>query len=417
MREIRPIQESEYRDNVILHEQAYTANAATKEEDIERLVEREKSLFQETNSVVPYGVFEDNQLIGSMKLFDFNMNIFGSFLPTGGLSSVATDLLHKKERVAKSLVDYFLDHYDKRGYALTTLYAFRPDFYYQMGFGYGKKKDVYTVAPHAFPNFNNKQGITYLTADDKDELVACYNQFATQHHGVMTKEAFQYKRPFDQFDIKIVGVKQNGAVTGYAIFSFKKREVNNFLSSNITIHEFVYTTRDALQQLSTFFHTQKDQVNRISVPTQDDTLHHFFTDARDGSDNLVNFVYHQTNTSGLGLMYRIINVERFFDQLKQHNFHNANHTVTFQVTDSMYPANAGDVTVAFSNGHPTVIRGATADTTISIDIADLTSLLLGVIRFNKLYLYGKVTISNAEHVDVIDQIFYTPDAPISMTNF
>ncbi|WP_411954553.1 enhanced intracellular survival protein Eis [Alkalibacillus sp. S2W] len=417
MHEIRPLNEAEFRDNVILHEQAYTANAAEKEEDIKQLVEREKSLLQETNSVVPYGAFEQNQLIGSMKLFDFQMNVFGTFLQVGGLSSVAVDLLHKKERVAKSLVDYFLDHYDKRGYALTTLYAFRPDFYYQMGFGYGKKKDVYTIAPHAFPNFNHKNDITYLTPDDKDHLVTCYNRFAEQHHGVMKKEAFQYKRPFEQFDIKIVGVKQNEVITGYAIFSFKKREVNNFLSSNITIHEFVYTNRDALQQLSTFFHTQKDQVNRISVPTQDDTLHHFFTDARDGSDNLVNFVYHQTNTSGLGLMYRIINVERFFNQLKQHNFNNANHTVTFQGTDSMYPANAGDVTVAFTNGKPAVIQGAKADTTIKIDISDLTSLLLGVIDFQKLYLYGKVELSNDNHVDIIDDIFRTRHQPISMTNF
>ncbi|GAA0451071.1 GNAT family N-acetyltransferase [Alkalibacillus silvisoli] len=417
MHEVRKIREEEYRDNVILHEQAYTSNPANSEEEIEKLVKEEKNFLDQAEGVVPYGVFQNNQLIGSMKLFDFEMNVFGTFLPTGGLSSVGVDLLHKKERVAKSLVDFYLDYFDKRGFALTALYAFRPDFYYQMGFGYGVKKDVYHVAPHAFPDFKHKNDLAFLTKDDSQALVDCYNTFAKRHHGLMKKNSLQYKKPFEKFKFKILGVKKKGNVTGYAIFSFKEREANNFLSSNITIHEFVYTDKDALKQLSTFFHTQKDQVHRITFPTQDDTMHHFFTDARDGSDELVNFVYHQTNKSGLGLMYRVINVKRFFSQLSKHNFNNANHSIMFQVTDSMYPANAGDVTVKFTNGKPAVIQGAKADTTVKIDISDLTSLLLGVIDFNKLYLYDKVELSNEDHVEVINEIFYTRNKPISMTNF
>ncbi|WP_017186980.1 GNAT family N-acetyltransferase [Alkalibacillus haloalkaliphilus] len=418
MHEVRQIREEEYRDNVILHEQAYTSNPASSEEEIEKLVKQEKEFLSQTEGVVPYGVFKNNKLIGSMKLFDFEMNVFGQFLPTGGLSSVGVDLLHKKERVAKSLVDFYLDYFDQRGYALAALYAFRPDFYYQMGFGYGLKKDVYTVAPHAFPNFKHKEDLEFITQEEGQTIVDCYNTFATQKHGLMKKSFFQYKRAFEKFDIKVVGVKKKDKLTGYAIFSFRARqETNNFLSSNIIVHEFVYTDKDALQQLSTFFHSQKDQVHRISFPTQDETVHHFFTDARDGSDELINFVYHQTNRSGLGLMYRIINVKRFFEQLSKHNFNNANYTITFQVTDSMYSKNAGDVTVRFTNGKPTVIQGAKADSTVTIDISDLSSLVLGVIDFKKLHLYDKVAISNEEHVSTINEIFYTRHKPISMTNF
>ncbi|WP_188208154.1 GNAT family N-acetyltransferase [Alkalibacillus aidingensis] len=417
MHEVRKIKEEEYRDLVILHEQAYTAHAAENDEEIDQLVKKEKENLNAARGVQPYGVFKNNQLIGSMKLFDFEMNVFGSFLPTGGLSSVAVDLLHKKERVAKSLVDFYLKHYDERGYSLAALYAFRPDFYYQMGFGYATKKDVYTVAPHAFPNFKHKNDLTYLKKGDEQLLVDCYNEFASQHHGLIKKIKLQYQRTLEKFQYKVVGIKKNDKLTGYAIFSFKKREENNFLSNNISLHEFVYQDRDALQQLSTFFHTQKDQVHRITFPTQDPAIHHFFTDARDGSDELVNFVYHQTNKSGLGLMYRVINAKRFFQQVSKHNFNNSNHSITFQISDTMYPANAGEVTVKFTNGKPTVVQGAKADTIVKMDIADFSSLVLGVVEFEKLHLYGKVDVSNEEHVKAINDTFYTREKPISMTNF
>ncbi|WP_051189050.1 GNAT family N-acetyltransferase [Halalkalibacillus halophilus] len=417
MHQVREIQSDELRQKIILEQQAYTAYAAESDEEIDKALKKEKEALKEIEGLHAYGVFEGSQLIGSMSLLDFQMNIFGSYLPVGGLSDVAVDLLHKKRRVAKSLVDYYLEHYDRQGYALTALYAFRPDFYYQMGFGYAAKKDVYTVSPSAFPNFGEKSDLTYVSKDEEQMLLDCYHRYADKHHGVMKKVPFQYKRTFEKFGIKIVGVKKNGQLTGYAIFSFKKREINNSLSNNMTIHEFVYNDKDALQQLSTFFHSQKDQINRITFPTQDPWMHHFFSDPRDGTDEMLPFVYHQTNQSGVGFMYRIINVKRLFTQLSKHNFNNMTHTVTFKVNDTMYPANAGDVTVAFKNGKPTVVNGAKADTEITIDIADLTSLVLGVVGFNKLHLYGKTTVSNEDHVDTIDKLFFAKEQPITLTNF
>jgi len=54
-----------------------------------------------------YGLWEDNKLIGGMRLHDFEMNLFSKMIPIGGVGLVAVDLLHKKEKVAKELIDYF----------------------------------------------------------------------------------------------------------------------------------------------------------------------------------------------------------------------------------------------------------------------------------------------------------------------
>lgn len=54
-----------------------------------------------------YGLWEDNKLIGGMRLHDFEMNLFSKMIPIGGVGLVAVDLLRKKEKVAKELIDHF----------------------------------------------------------------------------------------------------------------------------------------------------------------------------------------------------------------------------------------------------------------------------------------------------------------------
>lgn len=417
MHEVKRLNADHATDLVTLGQQAYTANATESKEKLDEIIEKtKKNLAREERKY--YGVMQADKLIGSMQLFDYEMNVFGQFMKTGGLSSVAVDLLHKKKRIAKSMVEYYLKHYDEAGYTFGVLYAFRPDFYHQMGFGYGTKMDQYRIAPHAFPNFGYKGDLVYLQEKDLDLLVDCYNRFAAQHHGAMKKVAEQYEWMIQKPNFKYIGIEKNGHLTGYVVFSFMKREdANNTLSNNIMVHEFVYTDDDALRQLCTFLHSQKDQVHRLFFQTQDEAFHHLLTDPRDGSDHKIPFVYHQTNVSGVGLMYRVINVKRLFMNLGDHRFGQSNLTVTFDIQDSFYQANEQEVTVKFNAGKPTVIQGAKPDVNVTIDIADFSSLIMGVVDFDRLHLYGKISLDDSSYVEKLTDLFHTKEKPICLTNF
>lgn len=417
MRHIRQIKTNEIKDMVHLRQNAYTALAKVNEEQVNKLIKSYEEQLETNEQLSFYGLFENDKLFGAMKLYDFKMNVFGQFLPLGGVGSVAVDLLHKKEKIAKDLISFYLSHYDQKGYSLGALYPFRPDFYYQMGFGYGAKKDQYKLTPSSFPNFNYKKDLTYLTKDDLQSMVQCYNDYAANHHGLITATDSHFDQHFESIQTKFVGVKKKNKLTGFAVFSFKQETEKNFLSNNIHIYKLVYTDRDALQQLSTFFHTQKDQVNRVIFSTQDQNFHHLFDDARDDSNTLIPSVFHQTNTSGIGLMYRVINVKRFFQQLSKHNFNGITHTVTFNIRDTFYEINNGPVTVTFTNGKPTVTKEAKPHTTIDIDIADFSSLVLGVVNFKKLHLFGKAEISDEEQITIIDEIFQSREKPICTSSF
>ena len=75
-----------------------------------------------------YGLYRRSELVGVMALYDFMMNLFSNMVKTGGIGLVAVDLLHKKEKICKEMVEFFLYHNKKKGVSMTALYPFRPDF-------------------------------------------------------------------------------------------------------------------------------------------------------------------------------------------------------------------------------------------------------------------------------------------------
>lgn len=73
--------------------------------------EQLKNLFMDNQnhdeSLNYFGLWDDDKLIGGMRLHDFQMNLFSKMIPIGGVGLVAVDLLHKKEKVAKELIHQF----------------------------------------------------------------------------------------------------------------------------------------------------------------------------------------------------------------------------------------------------------------------------------------------------------------------
>jgi len=64
-----------------------------------------------------------------MILYDFSMNVHNHLMLAGGIGLVVVSLLHKKEKVAREMLRFFLHYYRDRQVSLVTLYPFRPDFY------------------------------------------------------------------------------------------------------------------------------------------------------------------------------------------------------------------------------------------------------------------------------------------------
>ncbi len=418
MRIVKKIQEEEevlkYVDIVI---GAYPGVVQTSPQTKERLVSIFKHNMSNEPTINYYGLWENHNLLGGMRIHDFKMNLFSNIIPIGGVGQVAVDLLHKKERVAKELIDHFFQIFLEKDVHIVALYPFRPDFYKKMGFGYGPKMYQYSVQPSSFPKGSTKQHLKYLHQQDQQLLEDCYNRIALKKHGMFLKTKNELDSIFQSSQNYIIAVDKGDHIEGYIVFSFKKQSESNFLLNNMVIKEFLYETPEALLELSTFLNSQADQVNRIEWHTQDDNIHFFLGDVRNESNHLIPSVYHANAIVGIGLMYRIINVRGFFQELKRHHFNNSNITFKLTVYDSLLEENNKPLIIRAVDGALEMLENAHYDVEMTIDIAELSSLVMGVVTVQELFMLGMLKVSDEQFLQELHKFFFVLNKPTCVTAF
>jgi predicted acetyltransferase len=184
------------------------------------------------------------------------------------------------------------------------------------------------------------------------------------------------------------------------------------------IQQWVYETPEALQGLTAYLRSQADQVRRVVFYTFDESFFYALTDPRNGSDHLLPPVNHESNAQGVGLMYRIINLRRFFELLAEHDFGGETLTLGLNVRDTFVPEENGALTVRFEGGRARVVDGdVTPDVTVDIGVAELSSLLMGCVPFGALYDLGLAHISDVARVEQVERLFRAPRKPICLTPF
>lgn len=416
MRMLREVTERELEPFMEISINAYPGMKIVSPEERERFRQRLIKVMAEP-MVHLVGLFEDEVMIGAMRLYDFQMKLRGPRTLVGGVGGVAVDLTRKKEKVARDMIRFFLEYYRQQGACLTALYPFRPDFYRRMGFGYGGKLDQYYLKPVALPGNGEKSWVSLLTAVSQPDLAACYDRFITRSNGLMERPSFTWEGIFNAPGVKVAGYQQDGRLQGYLIFLLQPKSEHNFLQQDLMVRELVYETPAALRGLLAFLRSQADQVDRIALQTQDPDLYFLFDDPRDDSNRMLPSVWHQANVQGVGIMYRVINVPRLFAVLADHPFNGSSGRFCLELSDNFLPENAGRYGVVVENGRLHLTTPSPNDPTLSLNVADFSALITGAIGLRSLVQYGQATLSDPTWLDTLHQLFHTDQKPLCLTSF
>ena len=427
MTDIRRMTEADLEPFLAIVNGAFPSFAARTPEEREQTLECWRGELTEPDSAL-YGAFREGTLVGGMRLFDFTMNVFGAQVLTGGVGRVAVDLFHKKEHVAKDLVTCFLEHYRQRGAPFAALYPFRPDFYHQMGFGYGTKANEYRVRPADLPAGGDRSAVTPLAPDDAPALAACYARIQQRTHGMIQRSERPFARNLANPATHAAGYWQDGALRGYLSFEFASAGIpNNFTANDLVVDELLYETPEALGGLLAFLRGQADQVRHVVFRNQDPHFSDLFFDPRlAGTAEVVPYLVmaHMTNTQGTGIMYRVLDTAAAFRALANRDFGGQTLRLRITVRDSFLAANDGSVTIDFRQGRAGIASegdgseaDADADAAIALDVADFASLLLGVVPFESLYRHGLATLSDPARLDAVTRLFLAATPPICLTGF
>ena len=368
-------------------------------------------------SIAHYGAYRGRRLVGGMLVYDFNMNFFSVNTLVGGVGFVAVDLLHKKEKVCRDLIVYFLNLYLRKKSSMVALYPFRPDFYRKMGFGYGTKLNLYRIRPEDLPSGSSREHLRFLAPGDRKAFKQCNDRFCKKHHGMFELKKHELLSFFKNPAAKTVVYEKNNRILGYLSFVFKKASDENILKNYILIRRLIYESRDVLHELLAFLRTQSDQVPQVVFPTQDDMVHFLVKDPRDGSDNIIPLIAHQTNTQGIGIMYRVIDTRGIFRTLANHQFGHQSYRLKLSIRDNFLKENDGSLILEFNNGRFSTKKGGNYDVEVSLDVSDFSSLLVGSVDYRSLYQYGLTEISDQKYVDIVADTFRVEQKPICHTTF
>lgn len=368
-------------------------------------------------TIAHYGVYRGRKLVGGMRTYDFNMNLFSIETMVGGVGLVAVDLLHKKQKACRDLIMYFIHLYQKKGSSMVALYPFRPDFYRKMGFGYGAKLNLYRIRPEDLPSGGSREHLRFLASGDRRAFKKCSERFWQNHHGMFKIKKHELDYFFKNPAAKTVVYEDHNRILGYLSFVFKRADDENILKNNIVIRELVYENRDVLHELLAFLRVQSDQIPQILFPTQDDMIHFMVNDPRDGSDNIIPIIGHQTNTQGVGVMYRVIDTRKIFKLLVNHRFGHQSYRLKLTIYDSFLKDNNGSVILQFDNGLTSIKKGGSYDVEVTLDVSDFSSLLVGSVDYRSLYRYGLTEISDQKYVETVTDTFKVEQKPICHTTF
>ena len=412
MNNVRRIADDDFKEYVRLSLEAYPAMyPELNEERIDGWIKRMQAQQAKKADIQYYGYYRDEKLLGAMRIHHFKINVHGVEMESGGVGNVCVDLAHKKEHIAKEMMEYYHEYFREKDTPMLLLWPFRHDFYMKMGYGYARKYNKYMYKPDDLPR-GSKEGVGFMGEADIDAMLECFNRYAAKTHGMIYKARAFFERFIQRF--KVVGYRDGDRVEGFIGFNFKKIDPDHPLRQHIEIEYMVYENPKALSRILAFLQTQLDQVERVVFMTHDDDFHYISKDPRDGVPHIF-YINQETNAQGVGIMYRILDKELFFKQLASHNFNGENLRVKFNVEDSFLPENHGSVTVHFKDGYPKIAAGH--DVEVSLKIEYFSSLLMGVVDLRKLWTYGLVEISDDSYTDQLDKLFHVQKKPETIEEF
>jgi predicted acetyltransferase len=256
----------------------------------------------------------DGELAGVMRLYDYEMNVRGRDALTGGLGSVAVSLVHKRRGVARALVGWYIDDYRRRGAAFAALYPFRFDFYRALGFGYGTPMQRYRFAPAALRDDGARGRLRLLGEADLDAMLACTSAFAASTHGLIKRHRMPMERALRDAELRFVGVEDDGTLRGFMQTKPIAHDSTIHNRNELEVRDLLCEDDAYAAALLGYLRAQRDQFARVTIESQEAAFYlAAAADPRDGSDvSVAPPAAHRVAETGLGIMYRIVDVERAF---------------------------------------------------------------------------------------------------------
>jgi len=315
------------------------------------------------------------------------------------------------------MVEFYEEYYKKKGIPFGLLLPFRPDFYKNMGYGFGTKTNQYRLVTSKIPKYHGESDLRYIKQEELGKLLDCHTRVVIKTHGMIAKFGDEIRDLFgDEYNRVIGNYDENGNINGYLVYKFQNGKAGNYTINNIYVKELIYENTEVLRTLLGFLRKQEDQVNLVIFNTEDENFAYLFDNPLNDSLNYIPYGYLETNTQAIGVMYKIFDIKGAFNNCMHRNYNNANLAARFLIKDSFSKEKKHDIIVKFENG-VAMLDSKEFEVTVKINMADFSSLFLGCVNIKGLFKLGLLELDNPELIDELDRAFYCNEKPVCYTDF
>ncbi|MEO7038431.1 MAG: GNAT family N-acetyltransferase [Candidatus Elarobacter sp.] len=358
----------------------------------------------------------DGEIVGVMHLYDYVMNLRGSDVTAGGVGSVAVSLLHKRQGIARTMIAWYLQAYRERGATMAVLHPFRPDFYRSLGFGYGTPTHRYRLQPAAIRADGAAGTIRLLEGADAEAVFACCERVRAHTNGLIRKHPATLARAMSDGATRWIGVEDGGTLRAFMQTSAVLGAAGTTNANELIVRDFNAEDEASGAALFGYLRAQRGQFTRIVFETQDDAFYLNADDPRDAGDVIVAPpAVHRVAETGLGMMYRILDLERALAQLGPAA---QRFVLRIECEDALFPPTGGAHSFVFGPSAPPLADDAARpDATLRIGIADLSSLVAGSLHLGDLLRHRLASIVPAGAAEQAARLLDAASRPVCNARF
>ncbi len=300
---------------------------AATEADLDRLLEIHLAAYPDPRSVAarqrnftqsPFGplgdlvvVEERGVLVAHAFLFRLRAFFGGARVKVGGIGSVAVAPEARGRGVATALMEHLHALADRRGDAVTMLYAFRHGFYGQLGYATTSSRKRLALDPRSIPaawRALARERVRGLRVGDDRVLAALYARAAERATGRVQRSKHLWEWLLTRESRTTLVAMRGKRASGYVAFTLEQTEL--YGPTFLEVEELVADDDETERALYGALGAMRDQVSEIFVEiAESDPLERVLLDG-DGRRSGTDAVEHALGDVVGGPMIRLVDVER-----------------------------------------------------------------------------------------------------------
>lgn len=316
---------------------------------------------------------EDGQMTARLRNIDYTMFFDGHKVRMGGISAVSSLPEARGKGRIRDILHAVLSEDREAGVVFSVLSPFSQPYYKQFGYALANQVSQYTFAlenlmPYAKIKFCAR---LHKPGEPLDDFDAVHNAASGRYNMAIARTPRQWEKlmggdPYIHMDYRYVFYGADDRPVGYLIF-----RPNGGDPIDITVTDLDFIDQEAMFGILAFLAGLRAQVRHVTLKMPPRVKFYQYLPNADLATHKI--ITHD--------MARVIHVEKALSLMKMPQDKGA---FTVEVCDGFLQENNGVYRVTYEAGKTQCVEKTQGKADLTVDIADFTQLVLGVMQLEEL---------------------------------